>query len=84
MSMGMRRVLAAALILFPNSLSAQESTAVTLRAAHLFDPARGLVLDDPVVVVQGGRISAVGTAAAMPAPPGSRVIDLGGPLCCRD
>ncbi len=76
--MGMRRVLAAALILFPNSLSAQESTAVTLRAAHLFDPARGLVLDDPVVVVQGGRISAVGTAAAMPAPPGSRIINLDG------
>ncbi|MEP6634327.1 MAG: amidohydrolase family protein, partial [Luteimonas sp.] len=51
------------------------STAVVLKAAHLFDGRSGRLLSPGMVVVQGKRIVAVGETAAIPA--GARVVDLG-------
>jgi imidazolonepropionase-like amidohydrolase len=48
---------------------------IVLKAAHLFDSVSGKLTDHGVVVVQGGKITAVGSDAAAPA--GAQVIDLG-------
>ncbi len=50
-------------------------TTTVLKAAHLFDGKTGRMSEPGVVVVQGQRILAVGTNAAIPT--GARVIDLG-------
>lgn len=47
---------------------------VAVRAAHLLDVRRGIIVDDAVVVIDGNRITEVGHAV----PPGATVIDLGG------
>ncbi len=49
--------------------------AIVLKAAHLFDGRSGRLESPGLLVVQGGRIAGVGTAAAVPA--GARVLDLG-------
>jgi imidazolonepropionase-like amidohydrolase len=49
---------------------------VTVRAAHLWDPASGTMLSGQTVVIKGDRIVDVGATAQ--APGGVRVIDLGG------
>src|SRR5437870_649590 len=46
-----------------------------LRAARMVDTKKGVVVPNPVILVQGGRITAVGSAGAIPA--GATVIDLG-------
>jgi imidazolonepropionase-like amidohydrolase len=46
-----------------------------VRAARMIDPKTGATLQNPVVVVQRGRIVSVGANAAIPA--GAKVIDLG-------
>ena len=46
-----------------------------IRAARMIDPKSGNVMQNPVMVVQGGRIASVGANAAIPA--GAKVIDLG-------
>ena len=46
-----------------------------IRAARMIDPKSGNVMQNPVVVVQGGRITSVGANAAIPA--GAKVVDLG-------
>jgi imidazolonepropionase-like amidohydrolase len=51
------------------------SPAVVLKAAHIFDSVSGKLSDNGVVVVQEGKIVAVGANSAIPA--GARVIDLG-------
>jgi imidazolonepropionase-like amidohydrolase len=50
-------------------------TAVAIRAARMLDPKSGSVIQNPVVVVDGGRITAAGAGVAVPS--GARVIDLG-------
>ncbi len=62
---------AAALLATP---AAADTVAVT--AAHLLDPASGRMVDNPVVVVTDGHVTAAGTGAAIPA--GARRIDLPG------
>ena len=47
---------------------------IVLRAAHLFDGRSGRLVSPGAVVVQGGRIAAVGDAAV---PAGAKIIDLG-------
>jgi len=54
--------------------AAAGSTTV-IRAARMIDPKSGNVMQNPVVVVQGGRITSVGANAAIPA--GAKVVDLG-------
>jgi imidazolonepropionase-like amidohydrolase len=80
----MRRVRLSALTvgwlgLLVSGLAAQDSIApthpVAIRAAHLIDGRGGAPLDNPVVVITGDRITAVG--ANIPIPAGATVIDLG-------
>jgi imidazolonepropionase-like amidohydrolase len=47
-----------------------------IKAGKLIDVASGRVRNDQVIVVQDGRISAVGAAGATAVPPGATVIDL--------
>ncbi|MBV8972466.1 MAG: amidohydrolase family protein [Sphingomonadaceae bacterium] len=54
--------------------AAADTVAVT--AAHLLDPATGRTVDNPVVVVTDGKVTAAGTGVAIPA--GARRIDLPG------
>jgi len=54
--------------------AAAGSTTV-IRAARMIDPKSGNVMQNPVVVIQGGRITSVGANAAIPA--GAKVVDLG-------
>ena len=56
--------------------AAAPAPAVTaIRAARMIDPRAGTTIQNPVVVVQRGRIVSVGANAAIP--PGAKVIDLG-------
>src|SRR5215469_15933032 len=48
---------------------------IVLKAAHLFDSVSGTLTDGAVIIVQGNRIQAVGTATPLPAD--AQVIDLG-------
>jgi imidazolonepropionase-like amidohydrolase len=53
----------------------QPATVVALRAARAFDGKSDSAIGDAVVVVQGGRIMAIGARAPIPA--GAQVVDLG-------
>ena len=50
-------------------------SAVVLRAARMFDPRDGKILNSAVVIIEGERVVAAG--ANLPAPAGARVYDLG-------
>ena len=74
------RLLALALSTLPSLLLAQEGPraapeVVVLKAARLFDGRGDAVVDNGVVIVEGGTIKAAGPGLAVPA--GARVIDLG-------
>lgn len=74
------RLLALALSTLPSLLLAQEGPkaapeVVVLKAARLFDGRGDAVVNNGVVIVEGGTIKAVGSGLAVPA--GARVIDLG-------
>jgi imidazolonepropionase-like amidohydrolase len=74
----MNHRLAVALLAFsaPVRVAAQEKPPVTvLKAARLFDGKSDAVILNGVVVVEGGKISAVGAGLAPPA--GATVVDLG-------
>jgi len=47
-----------------------------IKAGRLIDVASGRVRNDQVIVVQGGKVSAVGAAGVTAVPPGATVIDL--------
>ena len=49
-----------------------------IKAGRLVDVAAGRVREDQVVLVQGGRIAAVGPTGATPLPAGASIIDLSG------
>jgi imidazolonepropionase-like amidohydrolase len=49
---------------------------LAVKAAHMLDVRTGAVIEQPVVLVQDGRIKAAGANVAVPA--GAEVIDLGG------
>lgn len=59
----------------PTAAPIDEPTTV-IRAGRLVDVVSGSVRTDQHVVVQGGRITAVGDAASTPVPAGARVLDL--------
>lgn len=74
------RLLALALSTLPSVLFAQEGPkaapeVVVLKAARLFDGRGDAVVNNGVVIVEGGTIKAAGPGLAVPA--GARVIDLG-------
>ena len=59
------------------SLNAQSpATVVVVRAGHLFDSKSGKLLDNQVIVIEGEKITAVGSAASVKIPEGAREIDL--------
>ena len=51
---------------------------LAVRAGHLIDTQQGKVLKDQVILIQGDRISQVGSADVVPIPEGTKVIDLSG------
>jgi len=56
---------------------AQQPDAVTaIRAGRLIDPETGSVAADQLILVQNGRISAIGDAGALAVPAGAELIDL--------
>ena len=58
---------------------AQESTAIhVVRAARLIDTKNGRVVNNPIVLINGDRIQAVGRSGEVSIPSGSKVLDLGG------
>src|SRR5437016_10580121 len=56
-------------------VSAQNS-AVEIRAGRLFDSKTGRILENQIVLVEGERISSVGSADQVQSPAGAKVIDL--------
>ncbi len=72
-------ILLAWLSAFP--LLAQQPTPaanrVAVKAARLIETRTGRVLEHVVVLISGDRIEWVGTAAEVPVPEGTKVIDLG-------
>jgi imidazolonepropionase-like amidohydrolase len=67
----MKTLLASLLLLIAAPLCAQ---VVAIRAGTVIDPARGVSGKDQVILVEGGKITAMGTGLAIPA--GAEVIDL--------
>ncbi len=57
------------------ALTAQSRQVVVLKAAHLFDSVSGRLSENGMVLVEGGKITAVGHVLQVP--PDARVIDLG-------
>ena len=74
----MRTLRATALLLAAaaSARAADSSGIVAVRAGRLIDPASGTVTAGSVVLVEKGRVTAVGPSVAIPA--GARVIDLSG------
>lgn len=78
-----RRILALSALALPALLLAQGETAkpsatpetIVLKAARLFDGKGDAAVRNGVVIVEGGKIKAVGSGLATPA--GARVVDLG-------
>lgn len=66
------KVLLASLLLFLALPAPAE--VVALRAGAVIDPARGTVERDQTILVEDGKITAIGTGLALPA--GARVVDL--------
>jgi imidazolonepropionase-like amidohydrolase len=58
--------------------SAQESSSVhVVKASRLIDTRNGRVVDNPVVLIAGDRIQAVGRSGEVSLPSGAKVLDLG-------
>jgi imidazolonepropionase-like amidohydrolase len=81
--LSVRRVFAAfAACAIPSVFAADVPPAVApepvtvIKAGKLIDVATGRVRNDQVIVVQGGKVSAVGAAGVTVVPPGATVIDL--------
>ena len=81
--LSVRRVFAAvAACAIPTVFAADVPPTVTpapvtaIKAGKLIDVATGRVRNDQVIIVQGGKISAVGAAGTTVVPPGATVIDL--------
>ncbi len=57
---------------------AQEPTAIhVVKAARLIDTKNGRVVDNPVVLINGDRVQAVGRGGEVGIPSGAKVLDLG-------
>ena len=73
-------LLVIASLAFGVTLRAEEKPSIVvtvIRAAKLFDPTSGRVLDSPVVLISGNHIEAVGSRD-LATPANARMIDLGG------
>ena len=59
----------------PQEANPTQAKQTVVRAARLIDSARGTAIPNPVILIEGDRIAAVGSGLAVPA--GAEVIDLG-------
>ena len=57
-------------------LWSQSARTTAIQAGRLFDPKSGQMLANQVVLIEGERITSVGSAATVPIPAGAKVIDL--------
>ncbi len=76
-SLPVGRLFAAALLcglLLAGAATAQQPESIVIRAARMLDVAKGELIPNPVIVVEGNRIAAVNPAAV---PAGARTIELG-------
>ncbi|NWG72581.1 MAG: amidohydrolase family protein [Parvularculaceae bacterium] len=71
------RLAASAALSFALAATPLAAEPVYLTASRLLDPATGRAVVDAAVVVDGGKVVAVGTMAMVPSPAGAKVIDLG-------
>ena len=62
----------------PTLPSSAHPPPVAIHAGRLIDPASGKMLTDQIIVVQGGRITAVGPSGQVTPPADARLIDLSG------
>jgi imidazolonepropionase-like amidohydrolase len=69
----LRAVLPLSVFLCASALAAQVTA---IRAGRLVDPASGATTRNAVILVEGGKITAVGSSVAVP--PNARVVDLSG------
>ena len=75
---GFRSLLPVLLVLSGTAAAAFEEHATVIRADRLIVGTDAPVMLDPVVVIEGERIAAVGPAGAIPTPPDAEVLDLAG------
>jgi imidazolonepropionase-like amidohydrolase len=68
-----RLFLSALALLLAATLSGQ---VIAIRAGQLVDPATASISPNQVIVVEGGKITAVGPAASVAIPPNAQVLDL--------
>lgn len=73
---GLFRGFATLLLLSAGTIAAAEEGDVYLTAGAMIDVTNGEVMENPALVVRGGRIVAIGTQGELDAPQGSQVIDL--------
>ncbi|HEV3277862.1 MAG TPA: amidohydrolase family protein [Terriglobia bacterium] len=75
-----RMLSVACLAIFSLSAAAQEEPAtrvpVAVRAGHLLDVKTGEYRQDQIILIEGDRIKAVGTASEVKIPAGARMVDL--------
>lgn len=74
---GLFRGFATLLLLSTGTVAVAEEGDVYLTAGAMIDVTNGEVMEDPALVVRGGRIVAIGTQGDLDAPQGSQAIDLG-------
>ena len=55
--------------------NSQATNRLAIRAARMLDVTSGQLITDPIILVEGERITAVGSRLAVP--PGTKIIDLG-------
>ncbi|HEX8353730.1 MAG TPA: amidohydrolase family protein [Pyrinomonadaceae bacterium] len=72
----MKKLLCLALLLVCVAASESGAQVTVIRAGRLVDPEAGTSARDQVIVVEAGKVKAVG--AGLPVPPGANVIDLSG------
>ena len=75
---GSRSLLPVLLVLSGTAAATFDEHATVIRADRLIVGTDAPVMLDPVVVIEGERIAAVGPAGAIPTPPDAEVLDLAG------
>lgn len=64
-------------ILFAIAASPAVAAPIYVTAARMIDPASGKAIADPAVIIDDGKVAAVGTKATLRAPDGAETVDLG-------
>lgn len=70
------RLVLTALALIAASAVGRAQSVIALKAGQLVDPATGAISRDQVILVEAGKITAVGSSASVAIPPNAQVVDL--------